>query len=173
MNGGKEDCRRYNVQCTKYQVPGTKIPQKYDLGQNTNPYFVLRTWYLVQPPTSSFFNQRSAFDISKNLYKVQGTRYHVPCTPPSAGRQDSSVVRFGSEHESILCTSYLVLDSVPHFLIQHSTLRKVASSKYQVARICTRYQVPCTKIPQKYDLGQNMNPYFVLGTWYMVQPPTS
>ena len=77
MNEGKEDYRRYNVLSTRYHVLSTKyhvprlrqagkILQKYDLGQNTNPYFVLRTWYLVQSPTSSFFNQRSAFDISYN-----------------------------------------------------------------------------------------------------------
>ena len=59
MNRGKEDYRRYNVLSTRYHVLNTKyhvphlrqagkIPQKYDLGQNTNPYFVLRTWY--SPP---------------------------------------------------------------------------------------------------------------------------
>ena len=86
MNGGKEDYRRYNVLSTRYHVLNTKyhvphlrqagkIPQKYDLGQNTNPYFVLRTWYLVQSPTSSFFNQRSAFDIS--LVAVSRISYFV------------------------------------------------------------------------------------------------
>ena len=128
MNGGKEDCRRYNVQCTKYQVPGTKIPQKYDLGQNTNPYFVLRTWYLVQPPTSSFFNQRSAFDISKNLYKVPSTMY------PAFGRQ----ARFLSSTiwvRTRIHTLYFVPDTwfSPPLLhssisVRYSTLKKVASS---------------------------------------------
>ena len=65
-----------------YHVPrlrqAGKILQKYDLGQNTNPYFVLRTWYLVQSPTSSFFNQRSIFDISKNI--VSRISYLVHCT---------------------------------------------------------------------------------------------
>ncbi len=48
---------------------------------------------IYELPTSSFFNQRSAFDISKNLYKVPSTMYH-----------DLSEERFGSEYESILCT---------------------------------------------------------------------
>ena len=72
-------CTKYQVPCIKYHVPcgrqAGKIPQKYDLGQNTNPYFVLRTWYLVQSPTSSFFNQRSTFDIS--LVSVFRTSYFV------------------------------------------------------------------------------------------------
>ena len=72
MNEGKEDYRRYNVQCTKYQVPCIK--------------------------------------------------YQVQCTPPSAGRQDPSEVRFGSEHEYLLCTSYLVLGTVLEFPLLHSSI---------------------------------------------------
>ena len=61
MNGGKEDYRRYNVLSTRYHVLSTKYhvsctppsvgrqdPSEVRFGQNTNPYFVLRTWY--SPP---------------------------------------------------------------------------------------------------------------------------
>ncbi len=58
---------RYHVLSTKYNVPrlrqAGKIPQKYDLGQNTNTYFVLRTWYLVQSSNSHFFILQSAFSV--------------------------------------------------------------------------------------------------------------
>ena len=70
MNEGKEDYRRYNVLSTRYHVLSTKYKDialrsfRKKNGQKTNPYFVLRNWHLVQSPTSSFFNQRSIFDIS-------------------------------------------------------------------------------------------------------------
>ena len=45
-------------------------------------------------------------------------------------------------------------------------LQEVQCTKYQVPGI--KYQVPGTKIPQKYDLGQNTNPLIVQGTKYNV-----
>ena len=65
-------------------------------------YNEIRVLYEFQLLHSSISVQRST------LARIC-TKYQVQCTPPSAGRQDPSKERFGSEYESILCTSYLVL----------------------------------------------------------------
>ena len=69
MNGGKEDCRRYIVQSTKYHVLSTKyqVPGAMykDIALRSlrstiwvrkrihTWYFVLRTWYMVQQKSPS------------------------------------------------------------------------------------------------------------------------
>ena len=83
MNRGKEDCRRYNVLSTKYHVLSTRYqdPSEVRFGSeyeslNCTKYQVQCTKYsqcavqrdsgALRIPTSSFFNQRSAFDIKKS-----------------------------------------------------------------------------------------------------------
>ena len=82
MNGGKEDCRRYNVLSTKYQVlstkyqvPGTKIPQKYDLGQNTNPLIVQGTKYNVPSILSALYNEIRMAHEFPLLHSTLGVRH--------------------------------------------------------------------------------------------------
>ena len=124
MNEGKEDCWRYIVQCTKYQVPCIKyqvqctmIPQKYYLGHNTNTYFVLRTWYLVQSSNFHFFILQSAFSVrhypprltsSKQQEFVQGTKYKVPSILMCAVQQDSR----GSRGPRIPTSYFNILHSI-------------------------------------------------------------
>ncbi len=48
-----------------YEVLSTKTLKFQNFDPNTNPYFVLGSWYIVPP--SSFLNRRSAFDIIKSI----------------------------------------------------------------------------------------------------------
>ena len=88
----------YQVLSTKYQVQGTKYPQKCHLSKHTNP-------------TSSFIIQRSAFDIEK----VASIQYQVAGICTCLRQVGKYLVQGilqqqhpGNNTNPLLCTQYMV-----------------------------------------------------------------
>ncbi len=139
------------------------IPQKYDLGQNTNTYFVLRTWYLVQSSNYHFFILQSAFSVRHYQKFVQGTKYNVPSIRGEI--RDSGALRIPTSYLNILRSifdislvfvSRLPAASISYFVLgtwfsppssffnQHSAFDIIRRGG-QVASSKNLYKVPSTK----------------------------
>jgi hypothetical protein len=63
--------------------------------------------------------------------------------------------------QSIFKSTIWVVTRIP---LLHSSIgvQRSKLKKYQVARICTKYQEQCTKYLQKYHFYQNGNPHFFI-----------
>jgi hypothetical protein len=89
--------------------------------------------------------QSTKYKVRSTKYEVQSTKYKVPSTKydvPSRLRGKSRDTR---NVTTALCYEIRLVYEFSHLHspigVRHSTLKKVSSSQYQVARLCTKYKV--------------------------------